>query len=100
VRYLQIDVTIQPGNSGGPLLNEAGEVVCIVTGSLSELKALRASGALPQNVNYATKIDYAMPLLHGSTSPAKKGPASGPGKRLSDVVQDAEASVVMVFVDR
>ena len=48
----QTTVPIQPGNSGGPLFNDKGEVVGLTTSSLS-LLAIESMGAVPQNVNYA-----------------------------------------------
>jgi len=68
IRFLQVDVPVQPGNSGGPLINKRGEVVGVVTMTLDSLVTLRETGALPQNVNYAVKTDYVMPLLKGIDS--------------------------------
>jgi len=53
----QTTVPIQPGNSGGPLFNEKGEVVGLTTSSLS-LLAIESMGAVPQNVNYAVKSSF------------------------------------------
>jgi TPR repeat protein len=53
----QTTVPIQPGNSGGPLFNEKGEVVGLTTASLS-LLAIESMGAVPQNVNYAVKSSF------------------------------------------
>jgi S1-C subfamily serine protease len=53
IRYFQIDVPVQPGNSGGPLINARGQVVGIVTSRLNEA----------QVVNFAIKSDYIFPLL-------------------------------------
>ena len=63
IRYLQIDVPIQPGNSGGPLITEEGHVVAVVTATLNQLGTLKATGTLPQSVNYAVKSEYFLPLL-------------------------------------
>jgi len=53
----QTTVPIQPGNSGGPLFNEKGEVIGLTTSSLS-LLAIESMGAIPQNVNYAVKSSF------------------------------------------
>jgi S1-C subfamily serine protease len=60
---VQITVPIQPGNSGGPLLNEAGEVVGVVTSSAAIRPFLAMTGTLPQNVNWAVKSEYLRPLI-------------------------------------
>lgn len=57
LRMFQISLPIQPGNSGGPLLNSKGEVIGVVTSALG-FKFLYNTGILPQNVNYAMKINY------------------------------------------
>lgn len=64
-RFLQIDVPIQPGNSGGPLIGSDGRLVGVVTATLDQLNTLREAGVLPQNVNYAVKSDFAQPMLAG-----------------------------------
>jgi serine protease Do len=51
-RLLQVTTPIQPGNSGGPLLDMSGNVVGIVTAQLSAF-AMIPSGSIPQNVNFA-----------------------------------------------
>jgi len=53
----QTTVPIQPGNSGGPLFNDKGEVIGLTTSSLS-LLAIESMGAVPQNVNYAVKSSF------------------------------------------
>jgi S1-C subfamily serine protease len=60
--FFQVSLPIQPGNSGGPLFNERGEVIGITTASLSKL-AIDAIGAIPQNVNYAIKSSFIKNLL-------------------------------------
>jgi len=62
--YVQITVPIQPGNSGGPLVNEAGQVVGIIASSAgAEAFAEVEGGATPQSIHWAVKSDYATPLL-------------------------------------
>jgi S1-C subfamily serine protease len=52
-RLLQITAPVQPGNSGGPLLDQAGNVVGMVIGKLDTAKVAKAIGDIPQNVNFA-----------------------------------------------
>ena len=55
---MQISVSVQPGNSGGPLFNSKGNIVGITTSSLNSLFMLKYKGNIPQNVNYAVKTEY------------------------------------------
>ena len=54
-RYIQISASIQPGNSGGPVLDEAGRLVGVIEGKLDALKTVKANGDIPQNVNFAIR---------------------------------------------
>ncbi len=62
-RYLQISAPVQPGNSGGPLLDSSGHVVGIVTAKLNALGIARFMGDIPQNVNFAFKAEIARAFL-------------------------------------
>jgi S1-C subfamily serine protease len=94
VRFLQIDVPIQPGNSGGPLINEDGDVIGIVTATLNAINELKRSGALPQNVNYAVKSDYVLPLIKDVSTIEKANHA--PMKR-KEVIELSNKAVVLVI---
>lgn len=50
---IQIQAPIQPGNSGGPLLDDRGLVVGVVVSSLSDTYLLKNAGTVPQNINFA-----------------------------------------------
>ncbi len=52
-RYLQISAPISPGNSGGPVALESGEVIGVSTAS-------RIDG---QNLNFAVPINYVLGML-------------------------------------
>jgi hypothetical protein len=55
-QHLQVSAEIQPGNSGGPLLDNKGDFVGIVSSTLNPMNVLaRTGGSLPQNVNFAIK---------------------------------------------
>ena len=62
-RYLQISTPVQAGNSGGPLLDQNGNLVGIVTSKLNALKMAQESGDLPQNVNFALKASIIASFL-------------------------------------
>lgn len=63
VRFLQISAPVQPGNSGGPLLDLSGNVIGIVTAKLNALRVARVTGDIPQNVNFAINATVARSLL-------------------------------------
>jgi len=92
IRFIQIDVPVQPGNSGGPLLDNEGNVVGVVTATLNQLVTLRESGTLPQNVNYAVKSDYVIPLLPDS----KEVVIDGRPDEFPDIVLKKESAIVLV----
>lgn len=54
-RLLQITAPVQPGNSGGPLLDKSGNVMGVVVAKLDAVKVFKATGDIPQNVNFAVK---------------------------------------------
>ena len=62
-RYLQISAPVQPGNSGGPLLDASGHLVGIVTSKLNAVRVARFTGDVPQNVNFAIKGEIARAFL-------------------------------------
>jgi S1-C subfamily serine protease len=62
-RFLQISAPVQPGNSGGPLLDRQGTVVGIVVAKLNALGVASATGDIPQNVNFAIKASVATAFL-------------------------------------
>ena len=61
---LQISVPIQPGNSGGALVDLTGNVVGVVVARASESYFIKNAGYLPQGVNFAIKSDFALALVN------------------------------------
>lgn len=95
-RIYQISVPVQPGNSGGPLLNMNGDVVGVVVSRLSAAKMLKMGADEPQNVNYAMKISVARPLIKGV--PLVGAPIST-AKDLPALVEKARCSVVLITTE-
>jgi S1-C subfamily serine protease len=98
-RYFQISVPVQPGNSGGALVDDLGNVIGIVSAKLDESVALAASGALPENVNYAVKSSLILSFLE--SAPAVSAKLKTPNTAVepfSDVVKSAQGAAVLVLV--
>jgi S1-C subfamily serine protease len=98
-RYFQISVPLQPGNSGGPLVDEHGNVVGVVAAKLNAVTALATSGALPENVNYAVKSSFLLGFLESVPEVAEK--LKDPGvkdRKFEEVVKSVEDAAVLVLV--
>ena len=76
-RQLQFSAPIQPGNSGGPVLDETGKVVGIASSMLNGLVVAAATGALPQNVNFAIKTNTAREFVDANHVALDDGPGRG-----------------------
>lgn len=96
-RHLQMDVPVQPGNSGGPLFNTRGEVIGIVVMRADDMTVLETSGSLPQNMNFAVKADYARPLVNTLKSPITPAGAEQ-DLSFTELAQRYEDSVVLVLL--
>lgn len=66
-RYIQTDIPTQPGNSGGALFNEAGEVVGLMTFILRN----------GQNLAFAIPVDYARAKFPELQALARGGQSDG-----------------------
>jgi len=98
-RYFQISVAVQPGNSGGALVDERGNVVGVVSAKLSARAALATSGALPENVNYAVKSSFLLGFLESVPEmSAKLKEPNTKEREFEDVVKSAEQAAVLVLV--
>jgi S1-C subfamily serine protease len=94
-RYLQISAPIQPGNSGGPLLDTTGAIVGVTTKSISTNRAARLYGATPQNVNFAIKPEVIRTFL-ATTGFSAESSGSGPELSPADVGERARAFTVHI----
>lgn len=52
---MQITAPVQPGNSGGPVLSQAGNVLGVVVSKLDAQYIADAIGDIPQNINFAIR---------------------------------------------
>ena len=97
-RFFQISIPVQPGNSGGPLVDERGNAVGIIASTLSPAIAL-SNGFIPQNVNYAVKTTYAMPLVETIPGIKAKLPSIDAStlKSVSQIREEATSAVGLVI---
>jgi S1-C subfamily serine protease len=97
-RLFQVSVAIQPGNSGGPLLDTSGQCIGLVVATLNVQAAAVETGAIPQNVNYALKGSFmtgfleAIPELSGKLSKSRNWTWSR-----TQLVNKTSEAVVMVL---
>ena len=72
---MQLSAPVQKGNSGGPLLDLSGHLVGVVVSKLDALKLARATGDLPQNVNFAIKGTVARDFMAANGIAAVSAPS-------------------------
>jgi len=93
----QISVPIQPGNSGGALLDECGNVVGVVNAKINVATAFDSSGQLPENVSYAIKSCCVLSFLE-SVPEVKLKLINLQEKRVAEIAYKAEQSSVLILV--
>jgi S1-C subfamily serine protease len=91
VTSYQISVPVQPGNSGGPLINEKGEIIGIV----------RAKHLEAENASYAVKTSYILSLIQVMDVPPElpNGHNSLESKNLVDQVKSIKRFVYLLEVN-
>ena len=75
-RLVQTDAAVNPGNSGGPLLNRSGTVVGII----------KSGYAGSDGLAFAVAADHARAVLDGRADPVRSSTASSPYQTLSPAV--------------
>ncbi len=96
IRYMQMTVPVQPGNSGGPLFNRDGDIIGITSAKLNPL----AVGTTIENVNYAIKSSYLINLINmlPVINTGKKGENKIKGIELKEQIKVLKNYVCIVEV--
>jgi hypothetical protein len=95
--HLQISAPVQPGNSGGPLLDSHAHVVGVVVSKLNAMRISQLTGGdIPQNVNFAVKGTAALAFLRERGLQPATAESIGPEKRNYEVGEIANVSTLFV----
>lgn len=94
-RFLQISVPVQPGNSGGPLHDNSGNIVGVVSAKLDALRMVKATGDIPQNINFAIKTGALRDFLDNSAVPYQ---TADPGSEMktADIASAARTYTMLI----
>ena len=98
---IQITAPVNPGNSGGPLLDIQANVVGVVVSKLNAMRTAEMTGGdIPQNVNFAVKGTEAVAFLRENNVRPMIRDSTGPDKRVFEVGEVANASTVYILCFR
>lgn len=97
-RYLQISTPLQPGNSGGPVVDQWGSIVGVSTAVLG-YGFTKATGIDVQNVNFAIRSNVVELFLQSRNIPFEAADPVADAKPLStaDLSEKVSPSVVQVL---
>jgi hypothetical protein len=69
---IQITTPVQPGNSGGAVIDASGQVIGVVVSKLDASAVARATGDIPQNVNFAVSLSALVDFLQRNRVPYRQ----------------------------
>ncbi len=96
----QISAPVQPGNSGGPLLDLHGNVVGVIVSKLNAGAVSQRTGDIAQNINFAVKGTAAAQFLQRTGLTPARGDSSGTERSAADVGDIANRSTVFIRCER
>ncbi|WP_207537342.1 S1C family serine protease [Sabulicella rubraurantiaca] len=96
----QISAEVQPGNSGGPLVDMQGNLVGVVVSKLNAQAVSRRTGDIAQNVNFAVQGNTARDFLRRAGVEPRMADSSGPDRSTADVGEIAHRSTLFIRCER
>jgi len=94
-RHLQISAAIQPGNSRGPLFDTSGQLVGVVVAKLDARTVIKATGTIPENINFAIKTGALRDFLDNSVVPYQTAEPKSELKT-TDIAGNARAYTMLI----
>jgi len=103
-RRVQVSAEIQPGSSGGPLLDRDGNVIGVIDQTINPAAVVQATGgSLPQNINFAIKAVPVVDFVKDADAQAYAALAFDKGGGLVDIdkgVAKIQAGIVAPDAER
>ncbi len=100
-RYMQITAPVNPGSSGGPVLDQYGRWVGIVSQKLNDQKTLDVSQTVSQGINFAVKATVILPLVEAGGVVQLSEAAGAPNTPMSleEIAANLAPSIVRINVE-
>jgi serine protease Do len=96
----QISAEVQPGNSGGPLLDMQSHVLGVVVSKLNAQRVAQRTGDIAQNVNFAVKGEAASVFLRRAGIEPRFAQSGGPERSAADVGEIAHRSTLFIRCEK
>jgi S1-C subfamily serine protease len=93
---LQFTAAIQPGNSGGALVDQTGAMVGVVVGKFSDTAALQHGGFVPQGINFAIRKEIAIAFLETQGVALEPMEANAVLMTVADIAEQSRKSVLPI----
>jgi S1-C subfamily serine protease len=95
-RYLQISAAVQPGNSGGPRLDTDGQIIGMVAAKLDALRIAKATGEIPENINFAIKTGMLRDFLDNSAIAYQTATETKGDLKTADIAKNARGYTLLI----
>lgn len=97
---MQISAPVQPGNSGGPLLDMQGNVVGVIVSKLNAQAVAGRTGDIAQNINFAIHGERAAAFLRAAGVTPAAARSTGADRSAADVGEIAERATVFIRCEK
>jgi S1-C subfamily serine protease len=96
----QISAEVQPGNSGGPLVDMQGNVVGVVVSKLNAQAVARRTGDIAQNINFAVQGQAALAFARRAGLEPRAVESTGADRSTADVGEIAHRSTLFIRCEK